>query len=479
MVLSWSLLLAVILVHGAEGKPLAVRTEQQAYNKLLVISFDGFRWNYDQDVETPNLDYLVQNGVKAKYITPPMITMTSPSHFTTITGRWVEDHGVVHNMMFNPDTLMKLTHKATQNRSEWWDNGVKPLWITAQDQGLRTGSFHYPGGGANYSGQSVYRSLVESQSHPDGNETEWRENIEIVMNWFTKENFDFVTLYYGEPDNVGHKSGPETEERRAVIRQIDRTIGFLLEAIERHNLKDSLNVIITSDHGMTTIKKAPQVEEIKLSNYAALGKLVSFDLLDYGGFGMMKPKPGKEEELYLALKNAHPHLKIYKKAELPESFHLANHERILPLIVFGDLGYNLNSRLIFYINKGDHGFTNEEMDMKTIFRAFGPDFKKNYLAEPFDSIHIYPLMCKLLGVKPAPHNGSMTFTQSMLIQDSVGDEDRDAMMSSNFLTVIVLCAFVGLICLLFVSFVGYTAYKRNREPSAQEEQKVKTGTTKF
>ncbi|MGH0143699.1 UNVERIFIED_CONTAM: hypothetical protein FKN15_007521 [Acipenser sinensis] len=225
MVLSWSLLLAVILVHGAEGKPLAVGTEQQAYNKLLVISFDGFRWNYDQDVETPNLDYLVQNG------------------------------------------------------------------------GLRTGSFHYPGGGANYSGQSVYRSLVESQSHPDGNETEWRENIEIVMNWFTKEKFDFVTLYYGEPDNVGHRSGPETEERRAVIRQIDRTIGFLLEAIERHNLKDSLNVIITSDHGMTTIKKAPQVEEIKLSNYVALRKLVSFDLLDYGGFGMIKPKPGKEEEL--------------------------------------------------------------------------------------------------------------------------------------------------------------------------------------
>lgn len=67
-----------------------------------------------------------------------------------------------------------------------------------------------------------------------------------------------------------------------------------------------------------------------------------------------------------------------------------------------------------YFNKGDHGFDNEDMDMKTIFRAFGPDFKKGYLAEPFDSIHIYPLMCQLLGVHPEPNNGSLVYTQGML-----------------------------------------------------------------
>lgn len=74
-------------------------------------------------------------------------------------------------------------------------------------------------------------------------------------------------------------------------------------------------------------------------------------------------------------------------------------------------------RVILYVNKGDHGFHNGEMDMKTIFRAFGPDFKKNYLAEPFDSINIYPLMCKLLGVTPAPNNGSLTFTEGMLLDE--------------------------------------------------------------
>ena len=72
-------------------------------------------------------------------------------------------------------------------------------------------------------------------------------------------------------------------------------------------------------------------------------------------------------------------------------------------------------RFIVYVNKGDHGYHNEEMDMKTIFRAFGPDFKKNFLSEPFDSIHIYPLMCKLLQIEPAPHNGSLSVTENMLL----------------------------------------------------------------
>ncbi|KAJ8413580.1 hypothetical protein AAFF_G00080870 [Aldrovandia affinis] len=317
--------------------------EGKTVNKLLVISFDGFRWNYDQDVDTPNMDKLVQEGVKAKYITPPMITMTSPSHFTTITGRWQEDHGVVHNMMFNSTTLLKLTHKATQNRSEWWDNGVMPLWITAQNQGLKTASFHYPGGGANYSGQSVDRALVESNDHPDSNETEWQENIDIVMGWFTKEDFDFVTLYYGEPDKVGHRKGPEHPERKIIIRQIDRTIGHLLKAIDRFNLTQRLNVIITSDHGMTTVKKAPEVEEIKLSNFMPYIKLVHFDLLDYGGFGMIKPRKGMEQVVYDALVNAHPNLTVYKKEEIPESFHIAKNDRIQPIVLVGDLGFNLNS----------------------------------------------------------------------------------------------------------------------------------------
>ncbi|XP_063056020.1 ectonucleotide pyrophosphatase/phosphodiesterase family member 7 [Engraulis encrasicolus] len=392
---------------------------KKGFNKLLLISFDGFRWDYDQDVDTPNFDQLVVDGVKAKYISPPMITMTSPSHFTTITGRWIEDHGVVHNMLFNSTTLLKITHKKTMKRSEWWDNGALPLWITAQNQGLKTASFYYPGGGVNYSGQAVNRALTESYGMPDDNETEWQQNIDKVMDWYTKEDFDFVTLYFGEPDNVGHNKGPETPERKKIIEMIDRILKYLRDAIVRNKLTDSLNVIITSDHGMTTIQKNKfhGVEEIVLSNYINFLKSVHFELLDYGGFAMIRPREGQKEILYNQLKDAHPNLTVYRKEDVPENFHIAKNSRIQDLILVGDLGYNLNSRAVIYVNKGDHGFHNDEMDMKMIFRAFGPDFKKGYLAEPFDSVNIYALMCKLMGVVPAPHNGSLAHTEGMLVDN--------------------------------------------------------------
>ncbi|XP_051828704.1 ectonucleotide pyrophosphatase/phosphodiesterase family member 7-like [Antechinus flavipes] len=415
-----SLPLLLILLSYAACHPAChpVPKPERSFNKLLLISFDGFRWNYDQDVDTPNMDRLVKEGVKAKYLTPQYVTMTSPSHFTIVTGRWIEDHGVIHNMMFNTETKEKWSYEDTQSKSEWWDNGALPLWITAQRQGRKTASFYFPGGGAKYGGEAVHRSLLEPFPHPYDNETEWRENIDIVMNWFTKENFDFVALYFGEPDSVGHMKGPETENRRIIIQQIDRTIGYLVETIEKNGLKDNLNVIITSDHGMTTVKKNPNFTEILLSNFINFKDLVKFDVVDYGGFGMILPKPGKEEDIYNALKNAHPHLNVYKKEEFPERFHFAKHSRILPIVLYGDPGYIVNGRFILYVNKGDHGFDNADMDMKTIFRAFGPDFKKNHLAEPFDSIHIYPLMCKLLGVTPEPHNGSLTVTQDMLVDAS-------------------------------------------------------------
>ncbi len=195
----------------------------------------------------------------------------------------------------------------------------------------------------NYSGQAVDRFLVEDHGQPDDNETQWQQNIDTVMGWFTKEDFDFVTLYNGEPDNVGHVVGPETPERIKIIEQIDRTIGYLREAIHKNGLTDHLNVILTSDHGMTTIKMGSEVNEIRLRNHMSLINLTRFDLLDYGGFGMITPREGKEQEVYDALKNAHPNLTVYKKEEIPEHFHIRKHERIQPIVLLADLGFNINS----------------------------------------------------------------------------------------------------------------------------------------
>ncbi|XP_017585655.1 ectonucleotide pyrophosphatase/phosphodiesterase family member 7 [Corvus cornix cornix] len=407
MLLSLGLLFAALSL----GRCIPLQQEPNR-SKLLLVSFDGFRWNYDQDVDTPNLDTMAADGVKAKYMTPAFITLTSPCHFTLLTGRYLENHGVIHNMWFDTKTGVKLPYYTTQGISSWWDNGSLPIWITAQRQGLKTGSIHFPGTKAKYQGEEVHRKLVEPALFNYSNETNWRQSIDTVMEWFTVENLDFITLYFGEPDSSGHKFGPESTQRKDMIKQVDRTVGYLRQRIRESGLESNLNLIITSDHGMETVIKEDEIHIGNMTNFTF--KDLDFELLDYGPNGLLVPKEGKLEHVYSVLKNAHPKLHVYKKEEFPKRFHYANHSRITPLLLYSDPGYVIHGRYKVQFNKGEHGFDNEAMNMKTIFRAVGPAFKKELVVEPFESVNVYALLCELLGITPEPHDGSLEVTKPML-----------------------------------------------------------------
>ena len=76
----------------ALAAPVAEDRSPPLRQKVLLISFDGFRWDYDRDVDTPNLDAMARDGVKAQYVTPPYLTITSPTHFTLLTGGYLRPH---------------------------------------------------------------------------------------------------------------------------------------------------------------------------------------------------------------------------------------------------------------------------------------------------------------------------------------------------------------------------------------------------
>lgn len=78
----WTASLCLLWALSIVGAP--VNKQRQ---RVLLISFDGFRWDYDRDVDTPNLDKMAMDGVKALYVTPPYLTITSPTHFTLLTGK--------------------------------------------------------------------------------------------------------------------------------------------------------------------------------------------------------------------------------------------------------------------------------------------------------------------------------------------------------------------------------------------------------
>lgn len=85
----WTVSLCLLLCSTGMSLPLSGpgRNSNGGRNKLLLISFDGFRWDYDRDVDTPFLDQMANDGVKAVYVTPAFLTVTSPTHFTILTGK--------------------------------------------------------------------------------------------------------------------------------------------------------------------------------------------------------------------------------------------------------------------------------------------------------------------------------------------------------------------------------------------------------
>ncbi|MEQ2310831.1 Ectonucleotide pyrophosphatase/phosphodiesterase member 7 [Ameca splendens] len=466
----WAVSLCILWASFTLGVPV-----NRGRQKLLLISFDGFRWDYDHDVDTPNLDQMAIDGVKAHYVTPPYITVTSPTHFTLLTGRYVENHGVIHNMWFNTTTMEKKPYYQTQFVNEWWDNGTLPIWITAQRQGLKAGSLHFPGTASSYQGQVAMMREVEPIRYNYKNETAWYENTDKVMDWFRDQDLDFVSMYFGEPDGTGHRYGPDSPERREMVKQVDRTVGYIRNSIENHGLTKQLNIIITADHGMTSIYRGAQLEEITLSKIPGFSfQDVSFHLLDYGPSGMLLPKPGKLEMVYNALKGAHPHLHVYKKEEMPEHLHFSNNDRIPPIILWTDPGYVLNGYFPVQFNKGEHGFDNKEMDMKPFFRAVGPAFHKNLEVGPFETVNIYPLMCHILGIQPELNDGHLSATQHMLVTSA--DDKTVNYWKNGF---IGLSAVAGFLLLVFIVTTSYKILQRKRknerlESSTEEEKRKQT-----
>ncbi|KAJ8283934.1 hypothetical protein COCON_G00027840 [Conger conger] len=468
MLLAVSLFL--LLVSSSLGAPLSgplMRTR----NKLLLISFDGFRWDYDRDVDTPNLDAMALDGVKATYVTPPFLTITSPVHFTLLTGRYIENHGVIHNMWFNTTTQEKKQYYMAQFVDEYWDNGSLPIWITAQRQGLKTGSLHFPGTAATYQGEKVQVSQVEARFYDHSNETEWRMNIDkVVGTWFAEQDLDFVSLYFGEPDETGHEYGPDTPERREMVKQVDRTVGYIRTAVQKHGLTDHLNIIITADHGMSTVLKKGLVNEIILSKIPGFSfRDIKFHLIDYGPTGLMLPKEGMLDKVYNALKGGHPNLRVYKKEDMPERLHYSKHPRLLPLILMADPGYVINGLFPVQSSKGEHGYDNQVMDMKPFFRAVGPDFHKNLLVGPFETVSVYPLMCHLLGITPEIHDGSLDDTRHMLVSSKGTGTDEETQDSVRANVFIALAAVAGFLVVVGMVVTAHSTYKRRKDSVKSKE----------
>ncbi|XP_033737016.1 ectonucleotide pyrophosphatase/phosphodiesterase family member 5-like [Pecten maximus] len=381
-----------------------VSGKRRTYAKqVLLVSMDGFRYDYPKKVATPNFDRMERYGVKAKYITNAFPTKTFPCHYSTITGLHAESHGIVGNTMYDPEFDEFFSMRSHQTK--WWDAG-EPLWITARKQGLTSGTMFWPGSEAEIQGLRPNRWYKYNES------ITYDERVDIVINMLKVDKLNFVTLYFHQPDLHGHIYGPNSPEVVDKIVEMDTLLGTLLHKLVVNGLRDEVNLIVLSDHGMTEVDYDNKLVEI----WDLVDKSLIQRTVDSGPIMHVVPAVGQEDAVLSAI-NSHPHFTAYRKADIPDRWHYQNNRRIMPIFVVADEGWTITWDRNYtrrYDTKGSHGYDNRLITMKSIFYAIGPNFKPKFSASPFKSVDVYPLVCELLGMRPSPNNGSLHNTAGFL-----------------------------------------------------------------
>ncbi|CAL8076200.1 unnamed protein product [Orchesella dallaii] len=389
---------------------------------VIVISFDGFRYNYFQRAETPNMDILRDTGAHVHYMRNQFVTKTFPNHMSIATGLHVESHGVVDNMLYDPKYERVLDFR----NPEFWnfDNRTVPLWTLNEmaGNGRRSGVMMWPGSPFPYGENETlpFRALPWNESYP------FETRIDIAIDWITDQNepINLLYLYFEEPDEVAHAFGPESNEVTKYIQIVDNTTGYLINRLKFFGIYDHINVILLSDHGFQQVK--PQ----KMINYTSA--LTPNTYRAFGGTPVMHilPKPNWTDEVYSQLLNfsRNRNFTVYKKEELEPSWFYSNNRRTMPIVIVADLGFvfdDFQKNIEYYSKKfnftpsqdrvyGTHGYDNRQLPMHPFFIAHGPAFRKGYLGDVFDNVDVYPLICKIVGLRPAPNNGTLKNVSQLL-----------------------------------------------------------------
>ncbi len=377
---------------------------------VLLISLDGFRWDYLDRGLTPNLDRLAAEGVRAEGLTPVFPSKTFPNHYSIVTGLYPQNHGIVANIFYDP--VLRADFRAGREDSvtdgRWW--GGEPIWVTAEKQGRKSAPLFWPGVEAEIAG--VRPSYWKKYDH----DLPHQEQVDIVLSWLElpeDERPTFLTAYFWTTDTVGHRYGPDSDEISEGIRRADEAVGLILTGLEERDLLTHVNLIVVSDHGMTEVHPS---RSIFLDDLVDLSR-VQVD--DWAPLVPLRPEASYEDECYGRLKQATEPMAVFRRQEMPERLHFRANPRIAPIMLLAEEGWTITTRSRFEENArnwgiGAHGFDNELPSMQGIFLAHGPSFKAGTTIERFENIHIYELMAHLLGVEPASNDGDFEVLEPIL-----------------------------------------------------------------
>ena len=364
---------------------------------VLMVSFDGFRYDYTQMAHTPNFDNLEKRGVMADALIPVFPSLTFPNHYSIATGAYAGTHNITGNSFYDKHYNQKYSmyNKETVRDAKFYKS--EPIWVTAERQGVKSASYFWVGTEAPVKGYSpsIFKYYDESVS--------FYERVDSIISWYKlPEEFrpQLTMLYFSEPDQTGHNAGIHRSDIIESIEEMDQLLGYLLNELETLKIYTNLNIVIVSDHGMINVSKDRLVVlDDYISHMRDLyingrGSHVQFDL--------KKDREKYNNTLFTELKKI-PHCKVWKKDDIPIRFHF-NNRNTGEYLLLADEGWFITTQTEIKKNdftlSGMHGYDPQLPSMHGIFYAMGPNLKSGLHIPAFENIHIYPLICKLLNIKP-------------------------------------------------------------------------------
>ncbi len=374
---------------------------------LVVLSMDGFRWDYPNHTPTPTLDSIARVGVKAKALRPAFPSKTFPNHYTMATGLYPDHHGLVNNSFYDPESNTTYTMRDHTARDNPMYYGGEPIWVTAEKQNLKTASFFWVGSELPIQGiQPTYWKRYQT-------DFPFSQRIDTVIAWLNlpiEKRPRLIMWYLHEPDAIGHDFGPDDPRTLSKVTSLDSLVGVFCRKLKTLPHFKNINLIFTSDHGMGNISSDRVVSMVDYVDETWVNKAIGgnpvYSILANNGF---------VDSIYYRLKKV-DHIKVWKRGQMPSEYNFGTHPRTLDLIVVADSAWSLGWRRGsgYDYAGGTHGYDIRNADMHAIFYASGPVFKKGYKHPIFDNVDLYPLMAKILNLSPAKVDGKLENTIRML-----------------------------------------------------------------
>ena len=371
----------------------------------VIISLDGLRWDYLDTYDVPFLNQLAREGVKA-VVQPSFPSKTFPNHYTLATGLTPDHHGIIGNIFWDRERGVEYSLKNKETRSKGYYYGGDPVWLTAKRQGVKTATVFWVGSDVAIQGEhpTYWHDYQTEQIDYPGRVDE----IIRLLKMSDKDRPHLVMAYFEEPDRSGHAYGPLHRMTRRAMEDLDLLLSNLWARIQLLPIADKVNLIITGDHGMTSVdpKRFVDIDDV-LPKHWYERCCNDYPTLIYAS------APQYIDSICAALQDV-DHIRAWKKADIPAYLGYGTNKNMGDVVVLPDVGWLFADKPSM-TQHGSHGFDHTAADMQVGFRAIGPDFKVGYeKPDRFRNVCIYPLLCHLLGVTPSPNDGSLAEVADML-----------------------------------------------------------------